>query len=35
MGKGCLYIRKMSEVDQTVLERLIAGSVAEKRHLDG
>ena len=35
MGKGCLYIRKMSDVDQRVLERLIAGSVAEKRHRDG
>ena len=34
-GKGCLYIRKMSDVDQKVLERLIAGSVAEKRHRNG
>jgi len=31
MGKGCLYIRSMSDVDQKVLERLIAGSVAERR----
>lgn len=30
-GKGCLYIRTMSDVDPKVLERLIAGSVAEKR----
>ena len=35
MGKGCLYIRKMSDVDQKVLERLIAGSVAEKRRREG
>ena len=34
-GKGCLYIRKMSDVDQKVLERLIARSVAEKRHRNG
>ena len=32
-GKGCLYIRKLSDVDQNVLEQLIANSVAErKRH---
>jgi hypothetical protein len=34
-GKGCLYIRKMSDVDQRVLERLIAGSVAERRRRNG
>ena len=33
MGKGCLYIRKLSDVDLYVLEQLISGSVAErKRH---
>jgi hypothetical protein len=33
MGKGCLYIRKLSEVDLNVLEQLVIGSVAErKRH---
>jgi hypothetical protein len=33
MGKGCLYIRKLSDVDLKVLERLVVGSVAErKRH---
>jgi hypothetical protein len=30
MGKGCLYIRKLSEVDLEVLEQLIDGSVAER-----
>lgn len=29
MGKSCLYIRKLSDVDLTVLEQLISGSVAE------
>jgi len=33
MGKGCLYVRRLSEVDLKVLEQLIIGSVAErKRH---
>jgi hypothetical protein len=33
MGKGCLYINKLSDVDLEVLEQLIIGSVAErKRH---
>lgn len=33
MGKGCLYVRKLSDVDSKVLEQLVAGAVAErKRH---
>lgn len=32
-GKGCLYIRTLSDVDLKVLEQLVVGSVAErKRH---
>jgi hypothetical protein len=31
MGKCCLYIRKLADVDIGVLEQLIAGSVAEVR----
>jgi hypothetical protein len=32
-GKGCLYVRKLSDVDLKVLEQLIIGAVAErKRH---
>jgi Domain of unknown function (DU1801) len=30
-GKGCLYINKLSDVDQTILQELIAESVAAKR----
>jgi hypothetical protein len=30
-GKGCLYIKKLSDVDQGVLEALIGKSVAAKR----
>jgi hypothetical protein len=33
MAKGCLYVRKLSDVDPKVLEQLIVRSVAErKRH---
>jgi hypothetical protein len=30
-GKGCLYIRKLSDVDLKVLEKLVADAVAEKK----
>jgi len=30
-GKGCLYIKKLADVDQKVLETLIVKSVAAKR----
>ena len=29
MGKACLYLKRLSEVDLAVLERLVRGSVAE------
>jgi len=33
MAKGCLYVRKLSDVDPEVLEQIIVRSVAErKRH---
>ena len=35
LGKGCLYVRKLSDVDLNVLERLIVGSVAERKRLSG
>ncbi|HVJ61772.1 MAG TPA: DUF1801 domain-containing protein [Tahibacter sp.] len=31
MGKSCLYIKRLADVDAKVLEALIAGSVAEVR----
>lgn len=31
MGKACLYVRKLSDVDLKVLEQLVVGSVAEVR----
>jgi hypothetical protein len=35
MGKACLSIRRLSDVDMKILERLIAGSVAEIRRRYG
>lgn len=34
MGKSCLYLRRLADVDLAVLEALVAGSVAEiaRRH---
>ncbi len=29
MGKGCLYIRKLEDVDTGVLEKMVAASIAE------
>ena len=30
-GKGCVYIKRLSDVDQTVLQTLIVNSVAASR----
>ena len=35
MGKGCLYVRKLSDVDIKVLEQLVVGSVAERKRRYG
>jgi hypothetical protein len=35
MGKACLYIRRLSEVDTGILERLVMNSVAEVRRRYG
>ena len=36
MGKSCLYFRCLDDLDQAVLEQLVAGSVAEvKRRYGG
>ncbi len=32
MGKGCLYFRKLEDVDMAVLKQLITESVAEVKH---
>jgi hypothetical protein len=31
MGKGCLYIKKLADVDQKVLETMVLKSIAAKR----
>ena len=35
MAKACLYVKKLSDVDLAVLEKLITGSVAEVKRLHG
>jgi hypothetical protein len=37
LGKGCLYVRKLSDVDLKVLEQLVAGAVEarKRRHASG
>ena len=35
MGKSCLYFRQLADLDKSVLERLVAGSIAEVRRLYG
>jgi hypothetical protein len=34
-SKGCLYVRKLSDVDLKVLEQLIVGTVAERKRVYG
>lgn len=29
MGKSCFYFKQLADLDKSVLERLVAGSVAE------
>jgi hypothetical protein len=35
MGKGCLYISKMRDIDVKVLEQLLKESVAESKNRHG
>jgi hypothetical protein len=35
MGKSCLHIRQLADVDTSVLEQLVAGSVAQVMHRHG
>ena len=35
MAKGCLYVRRMSDIDTKVLRELIVGSIAEVRQRYG
>lgn len=35
MGKACLYVRRLSDIDPKVLEQLVAGSVAEVKRRYG
>ena len=35
MGKGCLYVRMLSDIDLKVLEQLVVGAVAERKQRYG
>ncbi|MCC6670924.1 MAG: DUF1801 domain-containing protein [Planctomycetes bacterium] len=35
MGKCCLYFKRLRDVDQSVLERLVVGAIATVRHKYG
>lgn len=35
LGKGCLYVRKLKDVDPAVLSQLVAGTVAERKRVYG
>jgi hypothetical protein len=35
IGKSCLYFKKLADLDMSVLEQLVAGSVAEVRRRHG
>jgi hypothetical protein len=35
LGKGCLYIRKLSDVDTGVLEQLVSGAAAQRQRNHG
>ncbi len=35
MGKSCLYFKQLADLDKSVLEELVAGSVAEVRRRYG
>jgi hypothetical protein len=35
IGKSCLYFKKLADLDPSVLEQLVAGSVAEVRRRHG
>jgi hypothetical protein len=35
MGKGCLYFKRLADLDSSILEQLVSGSVAELRRRHG
>jgi len=35
IGKSCLYLKRLAEIDKAVLEQLIVGSIAELKHRYG
>ena len=35
MGKWCLYVKRLADLDRSVLEKLVAGSVADVKRRYG
>jgi len=35
LAKACLYVRRLGDVDLTVLEKLVVGSVAQRKRSHG
>jgi hypothetical protein len=35
MGKACLYFKQLADLDTSVLEKLVVGSIAEARRRYG
>jgi hypothetical protein len=35
MGKSCLYFRRLADLDRSVLEKLVVGSIAEVKRRYG
>ena len=35
MGKSCLYFKRLADLDRSVLDKLVAGSIAETRRRHG
>jgi hypothetical protein len=35
MGKSCLYFKQLADLDKSVLEQLVVGSIAEARRRYG
>lgn len=35
MGKSCLYLKQLADIDEPVLEQLVAGAVATRKHRHG
>ena len=35
MGKSCLYFKRLADLDKSVLEKIVIGSIAEAKQIYG